>query len=68
MADDADFAADLEAETMARALAAHNPEAGRRAPQGHCLNPNCLDDFSPDDKRLYCGRECADEAARLERR
>jgi hypothetical protein len=47
-------------------LAAHYSR--KPAPRGHCLNPDCLDEFTPGDPRLFCNDRCADAHHRLSRR
>ena len=72
--DPADQALDHQEKELAAALEAQRqafPQShyGRRpAPRGHCLNPDCLDDFEPGDQRLFCDAACADAHARLTRR
>ncbi|AWM87338.1 hypothetical protein [Microvirga sp. 17 mud 1-3] len=72
MADIYDKATDVEMLEREHALAAQAAIAAstpRPTPMGHCLNPLCSEPFGPDEsQRLFCGRECADEYARVTRK
>lgn len=70
MADVFDQATDrefLDREQALQAQAALAAATARPKPAGWCLNPACGEIFEPGDERLFCGRECADEHARLTR-
>lgn len=34
---------------------------------GYCLSPKCGEEFTQDDKRLFCGPNCAVEFERFKR-
>ena len=65
MADEADNAAQINDDFMARALAAHAARQRQpRAPTGYCQSAACGDEFPASDNRLFCDGKCAAEAAR----
>jgi len=66
-ADLSDQATDREMADTALALRLHQQRAAatpKLAPQGHCLNPTCGEDFDGDPLKLFCGKECAAEHGR----
>lgn len=61
MADEADYANDIQELFLERALASRKP-APQALATGFCQNPMCGDDLP--DTRLYCDGKCAAEAAK----
>jgi hypothetical protein len=70
MADELDYASELEAQNTqdaidrVRSLAARTP---RLTPRCECLNPRCGEPFT-DAMRLFCGPKCEGEYSRLSAR
>lgn len=73
-ADPSDQALDHQEKELAAALEAQrqaflSKHYGRSpAARGHCLNPDCLVEFTPGDQRLFCGPPCEQVHARMMKR
>lgn len=73
-ADPVDGAVDHQEKELAAALEAQrqaflsNHYGRSPAPRGHCLNPDCLEEFPEGDPRLFCHARCADAHSKLTRR
>lgn len=59
-----ELAAALEAQRLAF-LNQHYQRAP--APRGHCLNPDCLEEFPEGSPKLFCGSACADAHGKMTR-
>jgi hypothetical protein len=70
MPDDFDRAQDRIEIDLAQALMAQRERANGSAQvvaAGFCLNQRCGEEFAGDDKRLFCGPNCAREFERFNR-